>query len=130
LPGESDFVVEAVHDTMKRFVIDPRRVVAHGLGVGGQMALHLGFSERELIRGVAAVGAVPTQIKDNQPAQRLAFFLAAGALDPLAKSVAESRVKLAEKKYSAFYLEMDNRGREYLEEAHLRELVKWMEMLD
>jgi serine protease Do len=130
LPGESDFVVEAIQDSLKRYTIDPQRVVAHGMGVGGQMAMHLGFNDRTLIRGVASVGAVTTQIKDSQPAQRLAFFLAAGGLDPLAKSVAESRDKLAEKKYSAYYLELANRGREYLEEAQVRELVRWMEMLD
>jgi len=130
LPGESDIVSEAIQDTMKRYVIDPRRVVTHGLGVGGQMALHLGFSQRELVRGVAAVGAVITNIKDNQPAQRLALCLAAGELDPLAKSIAESRVKLAEKKYSAIYREMPNRGREYLEDAQVRELVRWIDMLD
>jgi serine protease Do len=130
LPGESDLVVESIRDTMKRYTIDPQRVVAHGLGVGGQMALHLGFNQRELIRGVASVGAVTTQIKDNQPAQRLAFFLVAGELDPLAKSVAESRAKLVDKKYSAYYLEMPNRGREYLEEAQLRQLVRWMDLLD
>jgi S1-C subfamily serine protease len=130
LPGESNVVVESIRDTMKRYTIDPRRIVAHGLGIGGQMALHIGFSERELIRGVAVVGAVTTNIKDNQAAQRLAFFLAAGELDPLAKSVAESRTKLAEKKYSVFYLEMANRGREYLEAAHLHQLVRWIDLLD
>lgn len=130
LPGESDVVTEAIQDTMKRYSIDPRRVVTHGLGVGGQMALHLGFSQRELVRGAAAVGAVITNIKDNQSANRLAFFLAAGELDPLAKSIAESRLKLAEKKYSATYREMPNRGREYLEDAQVRELVRWIDMLD
>ena len=130
LPGESDVVVESIQDTMKRYTIDPRRVVAHGLGIGGQMALHLGFSSRDLIRGVAAVGAVTGNIKDNQPAQRLAFFLATGEIDPLAKSIIESRTKLVEKKYSAYYLEMPNRGREYLESAQLQQLVRWIEMLD
>jgi len=130
LPGESDIVSEAIQDTMKRYTIDPRRVVTHGLSVGGQMALHLGFSQRELVRGVAAVGAVVTNIKDSHPGQRLAFYLAAGSLDPLAKSIADSRVKLAEKKYSAVYREMPNRGREYLEDAQVRELVRWIDMLD
>ncbi|MCS7046277.1 MAG: PDZ domain-containing protein [Gemmataceae bacterium] len=130
LRGESDFVLEAVQDTMKRYTIDPRRVVAHGLGIGGQMALHLGMNHRDVFTGVAAVGAVVGTIKDNVPTQRLAFFLAAGSQDPLAKSVADSRVKLADKKYSAYYLEMANRGREYLEESHLRQLVRWIDTLD
>lgn len=35
--GESDFVQEAVRDVLANYTIDRRRVVAHGMGVGGQM---------------------------------------------------------------------------------------------
>jgi serine protease Do len=130
LPGESDHVLEAIQHAQKQWTVDPRRIVAHGMSVGGQMALHLGMNQRELIRGVATVGAVPTTIKDNQRQQRLAFYLAGGAVDPLIKSIAEGRDKLREKKYSVFYREIPERGREYLEDAQLRELARWIDMLD
>lgn len=128
--SETDFVVTAVRDVLGQYTIDRRRVVAHGLGAGGQMALHLGLNQRDLFPGVAAVGAVVTQAKPNTPNQRVSFFLAGGALDPLIKSIAEGRTKLVEKHYPVLYREIPNRGREYLDEAQLRDLIRWIDMLD
>ena len=54
--GSADFVVAAARETMKTYTVDPRRVVAHGMSVGGQMAFYLGFNHRDLFRGVALVG--------------------------------------------------------------------------
>ncbi|MCI0380670.1 MAG: PDZ domain-containing protein [Gemmataceae bacterium] len=130
LAGESDMVVAAIHDTLKRYTIDRQRVVAHGLGVGGQMALYLGFNDRDLIRGVATTGAVVTALKDNLLGQRLAFYLAAGDLDPLVKGIAESRTQLQSKRFSVLYREVKNRGREYLDAEQLRELARWIDTLD
>jgi S1-C subfamily serine protease len=130
LPGYADYVVAAVRETMKTYTIDNQRVVAHGMGAGGQMALHLAFNHRDLFRGVGAVGASATQMKDNLPAQRLSFYLAAGDLDPLAKYVAESRTKLAERRFPAFYRQMTERGREYLTAKDIREMMRWLDSLD
>ena len=129
-PAYADYVVAAVRETMKTYTVDSQRVVAHGMGAGGQMALHLAFNHRDLFRGVGAVGASATQMKDNLPAQRLSFYLAAGDLDPLAKYVAESRTKLAERRYPAFYREMTERGREYLAAKDIREMMRWLDSLD
>ena len=130
IASEADSVIRSVRDAMKTFSVDPQRIVAHGMGVGGQMALHLGMNNRDLVRGVATVGAVPTTIKDNLPNQRLAFWLASGELDPLVKNISEGRTKLAEKRYSAVFVEIPNRGREYLEDRQVRDLVRWIDTLD
>jgi S1-C subfamily serine protease len=130
IASEADAVIRSVRDAMKTFSVDPLRVVAHGMGVGGQMALHLGMNNRDLVRGVATVGAVPTTIKDNIANQRLAFWLASGELDPLVKNISEARTKLAEKRYSAMFVEIPNRGREYLEDRQVRDLVRWIDTLD
>lgn len=130
LPSSSDFVVAAVRETIKTYTVDRHRVVAHGMGVGGQMALHLGFNHRDLFRGVCSVGATATQLKDNIANQRLAFYLAGGELDPILKSIAESRVKLAERRYPAYFTELKGRGREYLEPRHIPEVVRWIDSLD
>ena len=130
IASESDAVIRCVREAMKSVTVDPQRVVAHGMGVGGQMALHLGMNNRDLIRGVATVGAVPTLFKDNVPNQRLAFWLASGELDPLVKNISEARTKLAEKRYSAVFVELPNRGREYLEDRHIAQLVRWIDALD
>lgn len=130
VPGEADFVLEAVRDTLNRYTIDRQRVVAHGLGVGGQMALFLGLNHRDVFHGVATAGAVVQNLQDNLHNQRLSFYLAAGELDPLAKSVADSKTKLLEKKFPVVFRQLANRGREYFTELQLRELVMWIDSLD
>jgi hypothetical protein len=60
----------------------------------------------------------------------VSFYLAAGDLDPLVKSIAECRIRLAEHRYPAYYREIPERGREYFTEKHLREVVRWIDTLD
>ncbi len=131
MAGESDFVQETIRAVLSEYTIDRRRVVAHGMGVGGQMALYLGFHARDLARGVATTGAAlsgaPKERVVNQP---VAFFLAVGGKDPLARAVAETRDKLAEHKYSVVYREIANMGHQYLDEKTLDELVRWIDSLD
>lgn len=130
VPSDAAFVAEAMNAVIKEYAIDQQRVVTHGMGVGGQMAIYLGFTERDLVRGVATSGAVVTQVIGNSREKRLAFYLAGGAVDPVIKSIAESRLKLAEKSYPVIFREIPNRGREYLEEPQLREVARWIDMLD
>ncbi len=130
IPSDSEFVLEALRDVLGRYTVDRQRVVAHGMGVGGQMAVYLGFTARDVIRGVATTGAVVTQPKDNVAGQRLAFYLSAGDRDPLARAVAECKAKLMDHGLPVIYREIPNRGREYLDEARLRELVRWIDALD
>jgi len=130
IPSFSDYVVAATQETAKQYTIDRQRIVAHGMGLGGQMAIHLGLNHRDLFRGVCAVGAAPTQVKDNIANQRVSFLLYAGDLDPIAKSIAESRTRIAERRFPAFYRQMPERGREYLEQKNIREVVRWIDSLD
>jgi serine protease Do len=130
IPSDSAFLVEAMNAIVKEYAVDRQRVVTHGMGVGGQMAIYLGFTERDLVRGVATVGSVVTQVQNNPRDKRLSFYLAGGAVDPIIKSIAESRIKLAEKSYPVIYREIPKRGREYLEEAQIREVVRWIDSLD
>jgi serine protease Do len=129
-PGDADFVVNAVRDVLGTYTIDRQRIVAHGMGVGGQMAMYLGFHARDLIRGVATTGAVVTQAKDNLAGQRLSFFLVAGGRDPLAKAIVASRAKLMDRGFPVVFRELPNMGRQYLDERTLTELVRWIEALD
>jgi S1-C subfamily serine protease len=131
LPGETDHVLEAARDVMNRYTIDPRRVVAHGMGIGGQMAFHLGFTARDLIRGVATTGAVgDVAKKDNLSNRRVSFYLMAGDRDPLFKAIAEVRTKLVERNFPVFFREVTNLGRQYPDEELLRDLGRWIDVLD
>jgi S1-C subfamily serine protease/predicted esterase len=131
LASEAEFVQEAAREVMKEYTIDRERVVAHGMAVGGQLAMYLGFQARDLIRGVATTGSVlATQPKDNLAGQRLAFFVVAGAKDPIAKDVAEIKAKLTEKKFPVIHREVADMGKEYLDRRTFDELVRWIDSLD
>lgn len=131
LASEADVVREVAQEVMNNYTIDRRRVVAHGMGIGGQMALYLGFHDRDLIRAVAATGAaLTTQAKEKISNQPLAFFLHVGGKDPLLKSVIESREKLIEHKYPVVYQEDPDVGHQYLDEDSFDDMIRWIDSLD
>ena len=131
VPSESDVIAEITRDIMSTYTVDRRRVIAHGMGVGGQLAFYLGFHNRDLFRGVAATGAaLDSQPKEKVPNQPLSFYLHAGSKDPLKNSVVESRTKLLEHKYPVVYHEDRDAGHQYLDDRALEELVRWIDSLD
>jgi serine protease Do len=131
--GESEFVMEAVKAATDAYTIDKQRVVAHGMGLGGEMAYYLGFHARNAIRGVATVGAPltsnPREKVANQP---LSFYLVAGGKDPLRDAVKESKGKLAEHKYPVIYREVEDMGHQYIRAGQktMDELIRWIDSLD
>lgn len=131
LATETEDVVQAVTEAIRPYTIDRTRIVAHGMGLGGQMALYMGFNARDLIRGVAVSGAVlGINPKDNLPTQPLSFFIVAGDKDPLLKDIEETRDKLKEKRFPVIYRELKDFGKEYLDQKTLDELVVWLDSLD
>ncbi len=131
--GEADAVMDDVRWVRTRYTIDPKRVIAHGQGVGGQMAFYLGANKREVIRGVVPVGAVlANNPKDPIANQRVEFLVIAGAKDPIAKEIAEGPKKLTEKKFKALYREMEQSGKEYVNDdlKVFSDMVRWMDSLD
>jgi serine protease Do len=131
VPSDTEEVVADLRAVMGDYTVDRKRVVAHGMGVGGQMAFYLGFSARDLFRGVAVTGAVlGTQPKEPVPGQPLAFFVVAGEQDPLVKQIAEAPAKLREKKYPVVYRQIKDFGKEYLLDTTLQELMIWLDTLD
>lgn len=131
--GEADGVMDDLRWVRTRYTIDPKRVVAHGQGVGGQMAFYLAINRREVIRGAVPVGAVmASNPKEPDPRQRVEFLVIGGAKDPIIKEISEGPKKLVEKKYRAIYREMKVSGKEYVNDDPdiFREMVRWMDCLD
>jgi S1-C subfamily serine protease/predicted esterase len=129
--SETEEVVRDLRTVLGEYTVDRNRVVAHGMGVGGQMAFYVGFHARDVIRGVAVSGAVlGTQPKDTVPNQPLSFFIVAGAKDPLVKEIAEGKTRLVEKKFPVQYREIADFGKEYLDDKTFGELRVWMDSLD
>jgi serine protease Do len=129
--GDLDAILQDVQGLLDTYTIDRRRVVAHGFASGGQMAYYLGFNARELVRGVATVGAVlapPT--RDHEVGERLAFFIAAGGKDPDAKAIEQVVQPLRDRFFPVIFRQMPELGREYLDRKTLEELVRWIDSLD
>ena len=131
LPSETEEILQDVRIVMSEFTTDPTRILAHGMGIGGQMAIYIGFNARDLIRGVATTGTVvgrdPKEVVPNQP---LSFYMVAGKKDPLIKEINAGINKLKEKKYPVIYREIEDFGKEYLDENSFDELRRWMDSLD
>jgi S1-C subfamily serine protease len=133
--GESDFILEAVRSVSEQYTIDRRRIVAHGMGLGGEMAFYLGFHARTTVRGVAVTGAALTSNPREKVAkQPLAFFLAVGSKDPVFDAVKDSKDKLSEHKYPVLFRTVEDMGHQYLDgkigRPTLDELIRWIDCLD
>ena len=112
-----------------------RRVVAHGMGKGGEMAYYLGFHARAVVRGVATVGAVLTSNpKERVAGQPLAFFVVAGGKDPLRDAIADTVKKLLDQKYPVVLREVAEMGHQYIDGGAgvpvMDGLVRWIDSLD
>ncbi len=131
LPSETELVLQDVRAVLGQYTIDRNRIVAHGMGTGGQMAFYVGFNARDLFRGVAAVGAaLGTNPKDNLPDQPLSFFIAAGDKDPSLPEIKEGVQLLRDRRFPVIFLEMQDSGREYLDEAAFAKFLLWLDSLD
>jgi serine protease Do len=133
--SESEFVQEAVKAVSDNYTVDRRRIIAHGMDQGGEMAFYLGFRSRGLFRGVATTGsALAGNPRDKVANQPLSFFLAVGDKDPLRDAVKETKNKLTERKYPVIYREVKDLGRQYLDGRlgidTLEELARWIDSLD
>jgi serine protease Do len=131
--GEAEAVMDDVRWVRTRYTIDAKRLIAHGQGVGGQMAYYLGINKREVIRGGVPVGAIlASNPKDPVANQPVEFLVIAGAKDPLVNEIKEAPKKLAERKYRALYREMKITGKEYVNDDPdvFLEMVRWIDSLD
>jgi S1-C subfamily serine protease/predicted esterase len=129
--SETELVMQDVKAVMGQYTIDKARVVAHGMGNGGQMAYYVGFNARDVFRGVAAVGAtLGTAPKDNVANQPLSFFICAGDKDPLLKDIVASKDLLAEKRFPVVFREMKESGKEYFDLKTFTDFLAWLDSLD
>lgn len=130
-PGESDLILESIRYATETYNIDRKRIVAHGMGTGGQMAFYLAFQQRDNIRAVAAVGAslgaTPKERIANQP---LSFFLAVGDKDPIRESVLDTAKKLSNFQYPLILREMKDMGHQYFNSITFDLMATWIDLLD
>ena len=131
LPSETELVVQDVRKVLGQYTTDKNRVVAHGMGNGGQMAFYVAFNARDVFRGVATLGAtLGTAPKDNVANQPLSFHLSVGDKDPALKDVEAGKLSLEEKRFPVVYRLMTESGKEYYDVKLFNELLVWLDSLD
>ena len=130
-PTQVDFIRKTIDNLMATYNIDRTRIVVHGRQAGGSMSYLLGFSHRDLIRGVAPVdAALParTAIEANDPALRLAFyaFHVKGSRLETASQAGLERLKKAKFPVSAIQID----GMQGITNAQRSNFVQWIDSLD
>lgn len=129
---EADFVAKVLNELINRYEIDPTRVVVHGYQGGATLAFRLAFTQRDVIRGVAAVdGVLPMRIPPpaNDPMLRLAIYTTMAEQSDTAERMAEGVQGLRALKYPVTVKEQTGEAR-YLNPDELTELVRWIDSLD
>ena len=130
-PTEVEFIRKVMEEVLGRYRIDRSRVVAHGYEGGAALAYVLGFSRRELVRAVAAVDSpmpLRTPPPENDPLQRLSFFITQAEGSKLAAPIQATVKKLEELKYPVQVKKLS--AAKYLSAEELAELARWINTLD
>ncbi|MDZ4782363.1 MAG: PDZ domain-containing protein [Planctomycetia bacterium] len=129
-PEELPYIRRAVEHITGRYTIDPSRTVAVGREMGASLAYQLGFQQRDLFRGVAAIdGPFAARPTDNDPAERLAFYVAFAKSSPHAGISVKAIEMLRELHYPVTTRDLGDAPRE-LNETELGELSRWIDTLD
>ncbi|MBN1912638.1 MAG: PDZ domain-containing protein [Pirellulales bacterium] len=75
-PTEEDEVVRVLDELLGRYAVDRNRIAVGGRGTGGALAFKVAFAQRELVRAVAVIDAVPAaRPPENDPVHRLTFYV-------------------------------------------------------
>lgn len=127
---ELAYIRRAVEHMQAKYTIDDARVVAVGREMGATLCYLLGFQQRDLFRGVAALdGPFAARPTDNDPAERLAFYIAFAKSSTHAAISARAVELLRGLNYPVTTRDLGDNSRE-LNETELGELARWIDSLD
>jgi serine protease Do len=128
-PSEGKFIRRCLDELMKSHKVDRQRIVVHGEQAGGAMAYLAPIANRDLVRGVVAVQApMPSTLPppEADPANRLAYFIAASSLD--APAIKATIAKLRELKHPVATEPIVSERS--LNDREFANLVDWIDSLD
>lgn len=128
-PTELDFVKRALGHVSDQYGVDRARIVAAGEQAGAVLAYVMAFQAREQIRGVVAInGAAAGRLGENEPLQRLAFYVADSEQSRFRQQSLATIEKLRDMKYPVTIRERaEDRS---LSADELQEVGRWIDSLD
>ena len=130
VPGEIALIDRLLAEMAGKYNVDPTRVAVHGHEAGGTLAYLAAFRNREMIRAVAAVEAMPAGgAPENEPTRRLAVYTATAAKSRLARPVEAAVAALRKLKIPVTVKDLGELPR-YLNPEELAELARWIDTLD
>ena len=130
-PSEVGFIRKTIDNVLSMYTIDRNRIVVHGQQAGGSMSYLVGFSHRDLIRGVAPLDAsLPARaaIKANDPGERLAFYAFNVKESKLAKASAAGVKRLTAAKYPVTTVQLNDKAG--LSDSDRLQFLQWVDSLD
>jgi serine protease Do len=134
-PLESALIPKLLAEVQSKYTVDTSRIVVHGYESGGELAYLIGLRDRETFAAVAAVEAAPPRmlmgagVAENDPEQRLAFYVARADKSPAAAAIRTSIDKIRKLQYPVTVKGLGAAPR-YLDAGELGELARWIDMLD
>ncbi|MDX1944430.1 MAG: hypothetical protein SFU86_03415, partial [Pirellulaceae bacterium] len=131
-PTETAFVRKSLDDVATRYSIDPTRIATYGYQAGGAMAWLVGFEHVDKIRAICAVDAAPparSKAPENDPINRLAYYLASGQKSPAAATLKAIATRLEAAKFPVVQRSLGDAPRDLTAEE-LAELARWIDSLD
>jgi serine protease Do len=130
-PNDVELVKDLTEEFMKKYSIDRRRVVLHGMGAGGNLAYLLALQEREIYRAVLTI-QTPARLPppDHEPDFRLQYFLVEQQKSPAAKAVKTTAESLRKLKFPVSYRALGGDPGTYPAPADVAEFARWIDLLD
>ena len=128
--AEVGFIAKAIDQIRETYNIDPLRVAVHGQQAGGSLAYIVGFTHRDVVRGVAAVDApILGRVPENDPANRLVVFATTAKKANFAEQISAAIDELRKLKYAVTIADLGDSARP-LDAGEFAELTRWIDSLD
>lgn len=128
---QTDYINALVELFRSRYRIDPRRIVAHGMGQGGELAFDLVFRHRDVYSAGMVISAplrqMPTEGESRHVPQ---FLLLSQTGSPEAELVQQTNTLLQEMRLPTSLLEFEQELSGYPPEEAIETMVRWFDSLD
>jgi serine protease Do len=131
-PTEAEFIRKTLDDAIGHYNIDASRIASYGYQTGGTMAFLVGLANTDRVRAIAAIDAAPparTKLPENDPVNRVAFFLGTAEKSATAPQIKAATAKLEAAKFPVTQKALGEQPRD-LAADELLEFGRWIDALD